>query len=62
MKFTFLALLVAAVGIYYVSHPARPQAPAAHLAPDGTYYLLSYYSTVTPKGLIGLDARAGSER
>lgn len=53
MKTSLLVLFVAAAGIYYSFHSAPPTAPVAHLANEGTYYLLSYYSTASSNGLIG---------
>ena len=48
-----LALLAGLGWSYHRASPKAPEAAARVMAPDGTYYVLSYFATLTPNGLSG---------
>ena len=54
--FSILLVVALVALVWYATHrePARPT-PPRHLAPEGTFFLLTYLSVPTPKGIIGFE-------
>ena len=58
MKYVLVLALLLGAGLSWLHRSSAPvqqavAAPARPLAPDGTYYVMSYFATVAQRGIIG---------